>query len=72
ASLLRQEGVQVRDVIVLLDRDQGAAERLKERNLHLISILKLPVMLNLYAAEGWITEDQHQQAMEYIRANKRS
>ncbi|HVA25229.1 MAG TPA: phosphoribosyltransferase family protein [Chloroflexota bacterium] len=67
AGLFRQEGLQVQDVIVLVDRDQGAAERLKRHGLHLISILKLPVMLNLYVAEGWITEDQHQRALEYIR-----
>ena len=67
ASLFRQEGLQVQDVIVLVDRDQGAAERLKRQGLHLISILKLPVMLNLYVAEGWITEDQHQRALEYIQ-----
>lgn len=68
ASLFRQEGLQVRDVIVLVDRDQGAAERLKQNGLHLISILKLPVMLNLYAAEGWISEDQHRRAIEYIHS----
>jgi len=66
ASLFRQEGLTVQDVIVLVDRDQGAAERLKQHGLHLISILKLPVMLNLYAAEGWISEDQHHHAVEYI------
>ena len=35
--------------------------------MHLISILKLPVMLNMYAAEGWITEDQHHRATEYLQ-----
>jgi orotate phosphoribosyltransferase len=68
AGLFRQEGLQVQDVIVLVDRDQGAAERLKQHGLHLISILKLPVMLNMYVAEGWITEDQHHRAMEYIQS----
>jgi orotate phosphoribosyltransferase len=68
ASLFRQEGLQVQDVIVLVDRDAGAAERLKQHGLNLIPILKLSVMLNLYSAEGWISEDQHQRAMEYIRA----
>jgi orotate phosphoribosyltransferase/uridine monophosphate synthetase len=68
ASLFRQEGLQVSDVIVLVDRDQGAAERLKQHGLHLISILKLPVMLNLYTAEGWISEDQYHGAVEYIQA----
>lgn len=68
ANLFRQEGMQVQDVIVLVDRDQGAAERLKRQGLHLISILKLPVMLNLYVAEGWISEDQHHRAMEYIQS----
>jgi orotate phosphoribosyltransferase len=68
ANLFRQEGLNVQDVIVLVDRDQGAAERLKRHGLHLISILKLPVMLNLYVAEGWIGEDAHHRAMEYIHA----
>ncbi|HLY65101.1 MAG TPA: phosphoribosyltransferase family protein [Chloroflexota bacterium] len=68
AALFRQEGLTVHDVIVLVDRDQGAGERLKQHGLNLISILKLPVMLNLYVAEGWISEDQHQRAVEYIRA----
>jgi len=68
ANLFRQEGLQVRDVIVLVDRDQGAAERLKQEGLHLISILKLPVMLNLYASEGWISEDQHRRATAYLEA----
>ncbi len=68
ANLFRQEGMQVQDVIVLVDRDQGAAERLKRHGMHLISILKLPVMLNMYVAEGWISEDQHHRAMEYIRS----
>ncbi|MBV8084523.1 MAG: phosphoribosyltransferase [Chloroflexi bacterium] len=67
ANLFRQEGLTVQDVIVLVDRDQGAAERLKRHGLNLIPILKLTVMLNLYSAEGWISEDQHHRAMDYIR-----
>ncbi len=68
ANLFRQEGLHVQDVIVLVDRDQGAAERLKRHGLHLISILKLSVMLNLYVAEGWISEDEHHSAVQYIEA----
>jgi orotate phosphoribosyltransferase/uridine monophosphate synthetase len=68
ANLFRQEGLTVQDVIVLVDRDQGAAERLKRHGLHLISILKLSVMLNLYVAEGWIGEDQHHRALDYLHS----
>ena len=40
ASLLEENGVKVKDVIVLIDREHGAAERLHRQGFNLISILK--------------------------------
>ncbi|MCS7002397.1 MAG: phosphoribosyltransferase family protein, partial [Dehalococcoidia bacterium] len=36
ATLLEEAGLQVRDAIVLIDREQGAGDRLKRHGIHLI------------------------------------
>ncbi len=48
AELLEENRLKVKDVIVLVDREHGATERLRRRGYNLISILKLDVMLNHY------------------------
>ncbi|MGH2507421.1 MAG: orotate phosphoribosyltransferase, partial [Ktedonobacteraceae bacterium] len=48
AKLLEENGLKVKDVIVLIDREQGATERLRHQGYNLISILKLDVMLTHY------------------------
>ncbi|HEV2579681.1 MAG TPA: phosphoribosyltransferase family protein, partial [Ktedonobacteraceae bacterium] len=48
AELLEESGLKVKDVIVLIDREHGAVERLRRHNYNLISILKLDVMLTHY------------------------
>jgi len=70
AHFLEEHGLQVKDVIVLIDREQGAAERLKRSGYHLMSILRLDVMLNHYMSKGLITEDLYRRCMEYTAANQ--
>src|SRR5205807_3999441 len=48
ASLLEENGLKVKDVIVLVDREHGAGERLRRHGYNLMSILKLDIMLNHY------------------------
>ncbi|MGZ3610574.1 MAG: orotate phosphoribosyltransferase, partial [Ktedonobacteraceae bacterium] len=57
AELLEENRLQVKDVIVLVDREHGATERLRRRGYNLISILKLDVMLNHYMSGGLISEE---------------
>ncbi|HKV85136.1 MAG TPA: phosphoribosyltransferase family protein [Ktedonobacterales bacterium] len=71
ATFLDEHGVKVHDAVVLVDRDQGAAARLKHAGIHLISILKLDVMMNSFRSLGLIDEDQHQRYLTYAR-NARS
>jgi orotate phosphoribosyltransferase/uridine monophosphate synthetase len=66
-SLLEENGLKVKDVIVLIDREHGAAERLRRHGLHLISILKLDVMLTHYMSRGMITEETYRTCAEYLR-----
>lgn len=71
AAFLDEHGVKVHDAVVLVDRDQGAAARLKHAGIHLISILKLDVMMNSFRSLGLIDEEQHQRYLAYAR-NARS
>ncbi len=70
ASLLEENGVKVKDVIVLIDREHGAAERLHRQGFNLISILKLDVMLTHYVSRGLITEETYRTCTEYLRSKQ--
>ena len=70
AALLKEAGLVVIDAIVLVDREQAAAERLKRHGIHLISILRLKVMLNHYLAEQLITREQYDRCIAYLEANR--
>ncbi len=70
AHFLEEHDLVVKDVIVLIDRGQGAAERLHQHGYHLMSILKLDVMLNYYVNKGLISEDDFRRCMDYIQANQ--
>ena len=70
AQFMADHGVKVQDAVVLVDRDQGAAHRLKHLGINLISILKLDVMMNLYRSSGLLDEEQHERYLAYVRATR--
>jgi orotate phosphoribosyltransferase/uridine monophosphate synthetase len=70
AMFMAEHGVAVHDAVVLVDREQGAAQRLKHAGINLISILKLDVMMNLYRSNGLLDEEQHESYLAYVRATR--
>ena len=70
AELLEENGLKVKDVIVLVDREHGAVERLRHHGYNLISILKLDVMLTHYMSRGLISEETYQTCAEYLRSKQ--
>ena len=70
AELLAENGLKVKDVIVLVDREHGATERLRRRGYNLISILKLDVMLNHYMSRGLISEETYNICAEYLHSKQ--
>jgi len=70
AKLLEEKRLKVKDVIVLVDREHGATERLRHLGYNLISILKLDVMLNHYMSRGLISEETYQACAEYLRGKQ--
>lgn len=70
AFLQIQAGLKVKDVVVLLDRQEGGEERLRQNGYNLISILGLETMLNYLMASGRIDEGWFKKSIDYIRSRR--
>ncbi len=71
ADFLRTNaGLIVKDVLVLLDRQEGAGELLREHGYNLIPILGLAAMLNNLMARGLIGEEQYEKSIDYVRGRR--
>ena len=65
-----EAGLQVKDVVVLLNRQEGAEERLRRHGYNLISILGLEAMLNYLMASGRIDEHWYRMSIDYIQRRR--
>jgi len=68
ASRLREAGLLVRDAFVLVDRQQGARERLRSEGINLRAVLTLQVILNYLMSSGLIEEEQFRRSMAYLES----
>ncbi len=69
AQRLEECGLYVHDAFVLVDRQQGARERLKDHHINLRSALTLEVLLNYLMSSGKITEDWYRRCLDYMEAH---
>ncbi len=65
ARFMAEHGISVHDAVVLVDREQGAHQRLKHSGINLISIIKLDMMMNLYRSSGLIDEERYDAYFTY-------
>jgi orotate phosphoribosyltransferase len=70
AHRLRDEGLFVRDAVVLFDRQSGGRARLEEEGIRLMSILTLEVLLNYLKMNGKIGGDWYRRCMEFVEAHR--
>ncbi len=70
AERLEKAGLQVRDALVLVDRQQGGRQRLKRHGINLISVLTLEVALNYLMSSGRISEEWYRRSLDYLKANR--
>ena len=70
AETLRNEGLDVRNVMVLIDRGEGAGARLRQLGINLTSMLTLETMLNYYLSTGRIEDSLHRKCMDFIEAKR--
>jgi orotate phosphoribosyltransferase len=70
AEKLREAGLLVRDAFVLVDRQQGARERLRAEGINLRAALNLQVILNHLWASGFLEEDWYKRSIAYLEAEQ--
>lgn len=66
AHALEEFGIQVKDAIILIDREQGGAENLRQHGYNVMSILRLKPMLTYYYESGLITPTWFDRSMNYL------
>jgi orotate phosphoribosyltransferase len=66
---LEAAGLVVRDVLVLIDREQGGAEELAEQGYRLHAVFRLPEILNALRESARITPAQHVEVMAYLQGS---
>lgn len=66
AQRLEEDNLIVEDALVLLDRQQGAHERLKQRGINLVSILTLESILHYLGSSRKISEEWYHKSLEYL------
>lgn len=68
---LKQEGLIVKDVVLLIDRQQGGSENLEERNINLHAVMNIhDVIATLVSAER-ISPNMANKVYEFINQNQR-
>jgi len=68
AGRLEAAGLEVHDVLVLVDREQGGAADLAGRGYTLHSVLRLAEMLEALRRSDRITEAQHDEVLSYLQS----
>lgn len=67
--LFKKWGLHVKDVLVLIDREQGGAQQLAKEGCKLHSVFQLRDLLGYYLAKKWITQVKYNEVITYIDAN---
>ena len=70
AIQLGEAGLIVRDAVVLLDRQQGGQERLRQQGINLVSLLTLEVLMNHLMSSGKISEDWYRKTMDFLQTHQ--
>lgn len=68
-EVLKGAGLIVRDLVVLVDREQGGVADLEARGYATHSAFKLTELVNFYASEGLITRDFQKHVLAYLAGN---
>ena len=69
AESLQGVGLKVTDAVVLLNREQGGAKRLEQRDIKLHSVVTISEVLEVLQANGSVTKDIANSVREFIVAN---
>lgn len=66
-KILRHQGIKVKDVVVLLDREQGGVREMKKRRIKIHYALTLSSMMNYYLESGKVDQVLYKRVMKNIK-----
>jgi uridine monophosphate synthetase len=67
---LLAEGLIVKDIVVLIDREQGGKEQLKEKGYELHACIELGKMMKFLLKEGKLEQAKYDEVLKFIKENK--
>ncbi len=67
-NILKENSLIIKDVVVLIDREQGGVEQLAAEGYDLHSALTMEQMLQFYARTGMINQDIYHDAVQRLQA----
>ena len=67
---LEELGLQVEDIVVLIDRDQGGREDLKERGYRLHAVFDRGELLDVLAQHGRISTAQRDEVKAFLTESR--
>ena len=65
---LEDHSLVVKDVVVLVDREQGGGDQLKKAGYTLHSAMKLSELMDYYLRQGKISDEKYEEVSSYIKA----
>ncbi|KAG1338496.1 uridine 5'-monophosphate synthase [Cocos nucifera] len=71
AAPLRAEGLEVRDAVVVIDREQGGRENLASQGIRLHALTTLSDVLRVLVAHGRVSEEKATEVRAFLDANRR-
>lgn len=70
ATRLRDEGLFVRDAVVLFDRQSGGRQILEKDGIRLVSVLTFEVLLTYLHSTGKISDDWYRKSMSFFEETR--
>ncbi|KAK4470951.1 hypothetical protein MN116_006457 [Schistosoma mekongi] len=69
AQLLRQSGISTEHAVIIIDREQGGPNYLRNQNMKVTSLFTLTELLNILHQENRITKEQFNESITFIHGS---
>lgn len=69
-KVLEQEGIKISHIIVCIDREQGGMKNVRQKGYTISALYTITEVLSRARAGGFISDEQYETSMRYVRENQ--